>query len=435
MGYRHDLAALRVFRVLGTLLAASLLILTFTPRALAQSVVVPPASIPSLGPSVSGTPSGTGEGAVAAVQNVLQTIEPSNGLRYGFTHVLITLSLMRPAFKRVPGQKEDTIIQTLAPGLRTDIGNHWSLDYTPTLAYYSSPEFQDSLNHNVLLTGSASYQDWTFNLSQVCSLASQFVIQTASQIDEQDYRTVFDAHYLINDTAYLDLTFNQGFRFVTQSLTNAQSFTNELAGYGDWSTLAWLNRNWGPNLSAGLGIGGGYTSVSAGSDTVNEQVRGRVIWSITHKMSLTVNGGVEVLQFLDSTAPVLISPVFGGTLIYQPSQQTSVSLSAERDVLPSYFANQQSEVTLLSASVRQRLLGRFYLTLSGGYDITTFTSSASGVSGNPDLNSTFFRAELSIPVLKRGTASMFYAYSTASSAQPGLSYASNQAGFSLGYRF
>src|SRR5271170_2121787 len=43
-----------------------------------------------------------------------------------------------------PGTNSTTWINTVSPGVYFKIGDHWSIDYTPTLAFYSNPLFQDT---------------------------------------------------------------------------------------------------------------------------------------------------------------------------------------------------------------------------------------------------------------------------------------------------
>ncbi len=62
-----------------------------------------------------------------------------------------------------PGQSHNTLVNQISPGILFNLGDHWTLDYTPTLIYYSSSSFEDALNQNVILSwGSALGNDWFF---------------------------------------------------------------------------------------------------------------------------------------------------------------------------------------------------------------------------------------------------------------------------------
>ena len=78
-------------------------------------------------------------------------------------------------------QAQNTVISQLSPGFVLDIGRQWSLDYTPTWTFYSSRQFENTLDHVVTLTGQTAYEDWNFGLSQVCALTSDPLVQTATQ--------------------------------------------------------------------------------------------------------------------------------------------------------------------------------------------------------------------------------------------------------------
>ena len=111
------------------------------------------------------------------------------------------------------------------------------------------------------------------------------------------------------------------------------------------------------------------------------------------------------------------------------------SLSADRAVTASYFANQVTESTSFSASLSRQLLRRFALGLSAGYTAVTYISSRPGNSALGGYNYYSFAARLGCPFLKRGTVSVSYQFSNNSSGQAGLSFSSNQFGAELAYAY
>ncbi|HZT21338.1 MAG TPA: hypothetical protein VFB55_00355 [Verrucomicrobiae bacterium] len=353
-----------------------------------------------------------------------------------------------------PGQQEDTVVQRLAPGVLFDLGPHWTLDYTPTLNFYSNRRFRDTVDHHVALGWGTAYgNDWFFSAAQNVSLTSDPNVATAAQTDQQNYSTAFNASYLINTKLSLDLGLNQDFNYIGQ----AQSSTNQLQNLTDsrvWSTMDWLNYQFWTRLNAGIGIGGGYVNLAAGSDQTFEQYQARVNWRATDKISFQLSGGLQDQQYLSSSAGDLLTPIFTVLVQYQPFDQTRLSLSASRTVSTSYFQNQTTENTSLAGDLNQRLLGRLYLDLSGGYTHTKYVSSATvgqiGFGTGRSEDSYFFGARLTCPFLKRGTAAVFYQYSDNSSAQSGFvsvyqvgsvssasaySYSSHQVGFEISWRY
>ena len=57
----------------------------------------------------------------------------------------------------------------------------------------------------------------------------------------------------------------------------------------------------------------------------------------------------------------MINPIFGLTVSYQPFEVTTLLLNASRAISPSYYQNQITATTEISAAIHQRLLRRFIL--------------------------------------------------------------------------
>jgi hypothetical protein len=316
-----------------------------------------------------------------------------------------------------------TTIQEIAPGILLNIGSHWSLDYTPTWRFYSSKQFSDTLDQNVILTGGTTYEDWILGLSQSYISSSTPLVETGTQTDQQAWLTVLKASYRFNSKMTMDLTLNQNF-----------VFADNYNSYREWSTLDWLNYQFWPRLDAALGAGFGYVNVDTGSDMSYEQLLARVRWRATDKISFQVHGGMEDRQFLEGGASSLLNPVVGGLIQYQPFEVTKFSITVDRTVAVSYFQNQVTEGTGVIGDLNQRLLKRLYLDLSGGYQIVKYVASNASDTERRD-NYYTFDVRLSCPFLKRGTAAVFYQYSDDSSTAPGFTFSSSQIGIEVGYRF
>jgi hypothetical protein len=329
-----------------------------------------------------------------------------------------------------PGHSSDSMINEVSPGILLDLGSHWHLDYTPTMRFYSSSGFRDTTDHAVLLNGATSYEGWTFGVSQSYASTSTPQVETGGQTDQETYNTALSASGLLSDKLSLELGVNQNFRFMGQS-----SAGQNLSDSREWSTMDWLNYQFWPKFGMAIGAGGGFVNMQQGSDMTYEQLQGRVNWRAGEKLTFSVSGGAEDRQFVDTSAPDLINPIFGLTVLYQLFETTSFSLNATRAVSSSYFQNQVTESTGFTGGVRQRLLGKLWLDLTGGYNNTTYKATATGITVDREDDRSFVNVRLSCPFLKRGTASVFYDYSKNSSNQNGFEYSSNQAGLELGYRY
>jgi hypothetical protein len=322
------------------------------------------------------------------------------------------------------GSNVNTVIEEISPGALFELGKKWQLDYTPTLSFYSSKEFKDTLAHNVFFGGGTSYGNWLFNLSQTYSASSQPLIETGVQTDEENFRTSLGASYYFNSNLMLQLGLDQNIR-------SAQAFTTSRS----WSTMDWLNYQISNRLSVGAGLGGGYENVNPGSDMTFEQFQAKVNMRIARKLDLVVNGGGEVRQILDVDGDPLVNPIYGASIQYHPFEHTTLSVSGNRTISSSLLQGQVSEATTISAAVNQRLLGLLYLTLSGGFANNRYITADALLDVNRQDDTATFTATLSYPFTARGNASVFYNYSDNSSSSSSFSYSSSQVGLQLGYRF
>jgi hypothetical protein len=330
---------------------------------------------------------------------------------------------------------QDTVIQQLSPGLTVDLGRQWTLDYTPTMVFYSSKQLQDGVNHAASLTGGASYEDWHFSLMQSFSSSDEPTTETATQTSQQNYSTALGANYVFSDKMSADFGLNQSFNFV-------ENFQNSY----NWSTMEWLNYAFAPRLNAGLGVGGGYTTVEDNNsgtgvnnpDSVNEMLQARVNWRATGKISFQISAGLEDQQYLASGYSDSLNPIFSASIQYQPFKVTQISLAASRTVGSSdyYIIAQSTEATTVSLSLNQRVLVKYNLNLGAGYTQTDYSVALAGFGGSNRTDDTYsFNASFGRNFLKRGNWAITYQYLDNSSGTAGFGQRSNQIGFQIGYRY
>jgi len=329
---------------------------------------------------------------------------------------------------------QDTVIQQLSPGLTVDLGRQWSLDYTPTIIFYSSKQLQDGVNHAAALNGGISYEDWAFSLMQGYSSTDEPTFETGAQTSQQTYSTALGAHYAFSDKMSADFGVNQLFNFVE----NFQDSYN-------WSTMEWVNYAFSPRLNAGLGAGAGYTIVKDNSgagvnnpDAVNEQLQARINWRATGKISFQASGGLEDEQFLAAGYSDSLNPIFSAAIQYQPFQVTQISLAASRTVGTSdyYIIAQSTESTTVSLNLNQRVLVKYHLNLGVGYTKTDYTVALAGFGSGSRTDDIYsFNASFGRSFLKRGNWAITYQYSDDASNTGGYSQRSNQIGFQIGYSY
>jgi len=360
---------------------------------------------------------GTGEGAL---QWMVSHLHPR--ILYRF--------LYGDGIQSLPGVQEQTAIHEIYPGISLNIGKHVSLGYAPTIRIYSSDSFEDTFDQSLSFRWHTVYRDWAFALNHNYSYSSQPLIETGAQTDTETFGTFLSGSWAMNRSLSLELGLVHSLRLLSgraggQQLSDVQSF----------STMDWLNYNFARGLSAAIGVGAGYDDVSSGPNMVSEQVRGRINWRVQQRLDLSVSGGVEARQFLEGDASANVTPVFRGTATYQLFNPTRVFVSGSRLVSPSYFANELSESTQVSAGVQQRLVGKLMFNLTAGYRFTTYSTTVADLDVTREDESTFVNARLSTVLFKRASVALLYQRSENTSDASQFRYDSNQVGFEIGYHF
>lgn len=427
--------------------ATLLCVAATVPGAMAQSVLAPPPAAPSLAPSAVEEYQ-TNQAVQMQVFAPSATAPPqdeSQPFKCGPVVIrphLFYQFLYGSGIESGPGESQKTIVQQFSPGVLFNIGSHWTLDYTPTLSFYSSKQFKNSVDHNAQLQWGTAFHDWFVTASQGYAKTSDPQAETAGQTDQQVYSTAINATYQFNDKLSADLGLNQNLNYVG----NGQTSTNLLLGLANsrtWSTMDWLYYQLWPRLSAGIGAGFGYNQQTGSSDSYNQQYEASINWRVTDKISFAVNGGLEEFEYLSSGANDILTPIFGGSIQYQPFSQTRITVAANRTVTTSYYENEAVEGTSITGDFNQRLFGHLYLDLSGGFTTSSYIATFIGLSTGRNDDSYTFNARLTCPFPKRGTFAVFYQYSNNSSTQTGFtlfgasafSYSSSQIGFDINYAY
>ena len=384
---------------------------------------------PLMGTSVIGAPPGVAIGTGPGIP-IWGPIDLHPSLFYSFVY--------GNGIEFQPGQQSKTSVNTISAGFLFDLGSHWKLDYTPSYAIYSDPAFRNTLSHALFLSGGTTYEDWAFNFSQSYARSDDPLIETGTQTAQEAYGTTIGAAYQMSSKLSLQLGASQDFRFADQ-FDDVRS----------WTGSSGLNYQFIPQLGMGIALAGGYNDLSVGSSMPFESLQGTMNFRPGKKLTLTLSGGAEDLQFVHPSAPPLITPVFSATLAYQLFSDTTIALSGSRSVTPSYFGNQVEVVTAVGGSIQQRLSKKLSLGVSAGYSSQPLTSivpaplpkfflgapPTTSLVEDQQNNSSSFGVNLSYAVIKRGTISVFYSVNENSSSQSNYKYSSSQIGFSLAYRY
>ena len=322
-----------------------------------------------------------------------------------------------------PGQQENTALHRITPGI-TASSKRFVLTYSPSLSYYSNDDFNDSLDHLASVSSTFGYEDWVFGLNYSYSKTEPILIETGQQTPTKSHTFGFTAHYQYSDKTSYDFSLSR---------TSQKTDLNDLK---NWSSMNWLNYHFSDKTTFGVGAGAGFSDQTEGSNSIYEQIQGRIGWRPGPKLTLDLNGGVEFRQFMDSAADDDIFPLMGLSINYALFESTVLQLSANQSVGSSLLDGQITENTSVSAGFRQRLLRRLNFDLFARYGTTDYQSTTSAVATETRSDEfTSISASLGATFREKGTISVFYERSKNNSSAEGLSYTSDQYGVQIGYRF
>ena len=145
---------------------------------------------------------------------------------------------------------------------------------------------------------------------------------------------------------------------------------------------------------------------------------------------MNFSGGVEFRQFENNSRSEYISPVFEVGANYQPFDGTSVTLSGSRRTYNSgVLAGQDFAGTTITVGLQQRLLQRFRVGVSGGYQNSDYFSTVTGVMANRQDNYYFIEPSLDLPITRFWTVGGYYLHRQNDSSFHIFNFDDNQVGF------
>ena len=422
-----------------------LCVAAFAPGAIAQDVLAPPPAAPPLLPA-SLQQYQTNQPVQMQVFSSTAPASPLENQPFKVGPIVIRPNIFYQflygnGLQSSPGNKQNSIVQQVSPGLVFDEGLHWTLNYTPTFSFYSSSAFRNTINQFVQLQWATVWRDWVLSASQSYARTDDPQIETGGQTEQDTYSTALNGIYHINDKLSMNMGLNQAFNVYGQ--TSSTNLLLGLVNSRSWSTMNWLNDQFWPRFSGGIGLGLGYNQQQNSPDSTFQQYQVQMSWRATDKVSFQLSGGLEHQEYLSGSANSLLTPIFSAAVQYQPFEQSRISIVANRTVSSAAYQNQNVESTSVTGDFDQRLFGGLYLDLSGSYSTDNYVGTATATGGpsrNDDIYS--FNTRLSCPFPKRGTVSIFYQYSETASTQSGFAhgssafgYSSDQVGLSISYTY
>lgn len=338
-----------------------------------------------------------------------------------------------------PGQSTSSAISTVAPDLRMKFSSLFTIDYQPSFTYYSAPGLKDSVNQSLVLQSAFGLGDWNMSLSQSYVDSTTPLVETAANTEQIAYVTTLSGAHDLGYGLSVNLSLEQTFR--------------SAPGYSDlseWATSDALNYQIIPQLTLGVSGTVGYDELSGSSDMPFESVQGQLTFKPRQKLILSLSAGLQERQFINPSAPSLISPIYSVSAIYPVFRNTTLTIFASRSSNPSIYANQVTDATSVGFTVRQIIYHSVFVEVDGGYTDEPFATVVPGEAPQfyfgappPTAAQTVIRSDtdenltvsLGMSLSPRITSSFYFTENENNSSLSEYSFKSTQEGFSLMYRY
>lgn len=323
---------------------------------------------------------------------------------------------------------------TINLGLGDADANFVNLTYSPNAFIFARHSENNALQHIIALSGQYRFPLLTLTLTQDIQIldgtglssptgtGADFTrtnLDVAGRTKLNIYTTRLNANYSLTGKTFLTAGVNYG-------LSDYATFLSSSVLSGN----LYLNYTYSPKLTVGAGFAGGFNFVESPSqDQTYEQVNARASYELTGKVSATFSAGLEFRQISGSGTSDNGSPVFDGSLFYQPFDGTSISLSLSRRTQNSAtLAGQDFHSTSIILSARQRFLQRVFVGLTVGYENSAYFSTAGGIASNRSDDYYFVQGSLDLNLTSFWVAGIFYFYREDNSSLDAFSFYDNQFG-------
>ena len=317
--------------------------------------------------------------------------------------------------------------------------NYIRLDYMPSILLFVDHSNQDDVDHLIHLEGRHEFSRLTLffsqdvdilkngNLNSLIDTTGQFAnIDVSARTELNLYVSRVRAYYDLTEKVFLSGEFDASIYDYRNDFINSEIFSGGL----------YINYKWTPKVTVGIGGTGGIMQVDEGNpDQPFAQVNVRLSYEATGKLNFYASVGVEFREF-DSDRSERTTPVFEIGGIYHPFDGTTITLAATRSMLASgFFPAQDYAATDVVLRIQQRLLQRFYLGLSAGYENADYFATANGV--NATRNDDYYFVEPSVDVLinRHFSVGAYYLHREDSSSLDFFSFYDNQVGVRATVRF
>ena len=339
-----------------------------------------------------------------------------------------------------------TIEPVLTLGLGDITGhedNYVRFDYAPSLFLFADHSENDAVQQLIHLEGQHHFSRLTVTLAEEIAIldgtdlrgvadqtapGSHANVDVSGRTKFETYNTRMNASYDLSGKTFL----STGFDSLITEYNSSSLFSS-----ANVSENVFINYRYSDKVVFGFGGTGGYDFVDAPNPNQSfEQANLRVGYQATGKISLNFSGGVEFRQFENNSRSQYISPVFELSANYQLSDATSFALSGSRRTYNSgVLAGQDFAGTTIAVGLHQRLLQRFHVGVSGGYQNSDYFSTVNSVAATRQDNYHFIEPSLDFSITRFWTIGGYYLHRQNDSSFQFFKFDDNQVGLRTALTF
>jgi hypothetical protein len=322
------------------------------------------------------------------------------------------------------------MLTRLNPGsyILTDAAN-WpaaslTLDYSPTINWYTKYRDNDAVNQAVWLQGMFPFAKLILGFEQTYDRRTDPMYEVGQQVQMDRIGTRLFTAYRFSEKTSSDV------EFARDSITYGKS--SGLRDNTEWSTHAWLNQQTTVKLNLSAGLALGMIEVPDWQSQTYEHLLLRARYNWSQRFSMEAITGMEIRQSQAGSGS--LDPVFSTALRYSPFNRTSIIVTGRRGTTASVYSGLNNTTTGASLMLQQNFKDRYVAGFSTGYDFVEYGNVVSRQSVNQHDENFNVRLQFDVKFTKHLRGGLFAMHRLWNS-NTSTSLDNNQTGVQLQWRY
>ena len=308
-------------------------------------------------------------------------------------------------------------LAAIADNMLDGYGTSLTLEYGPSFLMFTQHDENDTVEHHANLAALWAMSKLSLGLNQRFDQTKNGVVEVGQRLQHRQYTTELTSRYKLGEKTSVELN---------PRLTISE--TKGLIGYREYAADTFLNRLITSKITGSLGGSFGYIDLTDGPIQTYQRALGRFHYALSGKLELEASAGAEWREFHGGRSDA-VTPVLGLGSAYRPFEGTTITLEAHRrDEISAALVDEDYTATGVTLGIRQRVIERLHVSLTGSYENRDYHAAAMGVSAvrNDDLYT--LRAGIGTNLGRHWTVDVFYQYTKDSTNFPDRRFADNQFG-------